>query len=104
MLASGGSLMITQVDGWGRFSCACLQNVCLATVGDGNCGYRAVAIGLVVAMAGLSEHAWARFEQHLKSLWREMQQHDYLLQCQSPSRGHVKLGYDALMVRTEHTK
>ena len=68
------------------------------TAGDGNCGYRAVAIGLVVAASGLSENAWAQFEQHLKSLWRDMQQHDYLLQCKSPSQGHVKMGFDALMV------
>ena len=70
-----------------------------AIAGDGNCGYRAFAVGLVVAMAELPAHVRQRFTDHLKDLYYNMQHERHLLQCRSPSQGSVKVGYDALLVR-----
>lgn len=66
--------------------------------GDGNCGYRAVAVGLVVAIAGLSAESRRSFLQHLQQLYSCMQQEEGLWQFSSASGGNAHQGFSALRV------
>ena len=74
--------------------------LCDATyAGDGNCGYRAFAVGLIVAMAGLKPETRQVFAKHLGQVYSRMRQLPQLLRCSSPIQGTVDRGYYALLVR-----
>ena len=66
--------------------------------GDGNCGYRAIAVGLVVAVSELPEESRRGFVRHLQQLFIGMQSQRGLLHYRSTSQGSAQQGYEALMV------
>ena len=80
-----------------------MYHIHVAHAGDGNCGYRAVGLGLVVAIAGLQPVVRQQFAQHLEHLWFGMQHFPKMLTCHSPSQGSVEMGYLALLVRLAST-
>ena len=81
-----------------QHSCKLHHNLA-AYAGDGNCGYRAVGLGLVVAVAGLQPAIRHQFTQHLEQLWSRMQHFPQMLTFCIPTQGSVEMGYYALLVR-----
>ena len=66
--------------------------------GDGNCGYRAIGVGLVVAVSQLSAKSRHSFVQSLQQLFSGMQAKQGLLHFPAASGGSASTGYEALLV------
>lgn len=73
-------------------------NLVVTVAGDDISGYRAIAVGLVVAVAALSAASSHCFVQHLQQLYCGMQGMQGLLQFNSACGGFAHCGYKALLV------
>ena len=66
--------------------------------GDGNCGHRAFAIGLTVAIASLPQSARNAFQKHLARLAEDIRADAQLLKYRSLSGGNAHDGLHHLQV------
>ncbi|KAL3146249.1 hypothetical protein ABBQ32_002952 [Trebouxia sp. C0010 RCD-2024] len=64
--------------------------------GDGNCGFRAIALALVVAVAQQPEGIRLQFAQHLDQLYTALETEQQLLQYRSKSGGFAQEGHTIL--------
>ncbi|KAL3151701.1 hypothetical protein ABBQ38_012682 [Trebouxia sp. C0009 RCD-2024] len=85
------------VQHWGEFDSATTHKITIQWLqGDGNCGYRAIALGPVVAVAQQLDGIRLQFVQHLDQLYAALERKQQLLKYRSKSGGSARDGYQVL--------